>query len=235
MAAGSRHCRRPGRRRPRSGTRRSGRGDGCRNAPVIGNAVAVAVDDLRALWVILPRMASPGSAAGQKLCSPTCPAASPRQKRTPSAAQARGRPAQAPDRSRPTPSQCRTGRRRRAALRRSAGRLGCRSSRPAPDAAAGVGRRSQRRDPDRAAEHEREARVPCPCDVQETLDPHRIEHARQRQADAEQQARQQCHGGFQGAPGRTWRTRKTVAIANAMNVATAAIDRGDRRASPETP
>src|SRR5690606_32229126 len=83
---------------------------------------------------------------------------------------------------------------------------------------------------------EREARVPVSGHVEKADDLGRLHHARKREADTEEQPREQ--GGdvllHHETPSR-WRTTNTVTtpVSTKLRVATSA--RGDRRPSPHTP
>src|SRR5208282_3321817 len=85
--------------------------------------------------------------------------------------------------------------------------------------------------------HEGEARIPAPGKIEKGEDLGRVDHARDDQPQAEEEAAQEGHEharhGAQ-SPARC-RTTKTVAIPAAMKASVAASERRDRRASPHTP
>ncbi len=70
-----------------------------------------------------------------------------------------------------------------------------------------------------------------PAEIEETQHHRRVHHAGDRQSKAEQQAAGQCAQDLHPAN----RLTATTSTATAMNVAVAASDRGDSRASPHTP
>ena len=92
-------------------------------------------------------------------------------------------------------------------------------------------------DRDRAAHDEGERGIPRAGEVEEREHLARIDHARQAKADPEQESGEKRGSAAHrsGLQARRWRTTKTVRKPAAMKVAVAAIERGDNRATPQTP
>src|SRR3546814_19060101 len=85
----------------------------------------------------------------------------------------------------------------------------------------------------RTAHHEAERWIPGAGDVEKADDLDWIGHAGQRQAKTEQGAADQREHDFHRRPAS--RITNTVSTAQPMNVATAASERPDSRARPQTP
>ncbi len=91
-------------------------------------------------------------------------------------------------------------------------------------------------DHDRAAHNESERGVPGAGEIEEAKHLGWIGHAREAEAEAEQEADEERRSAsHERPPQSTRRTMKTVANPAAMNVRVAASERGDNRASPQTP
>src|SRR3546814_145305 len=93
------------------------------------------------------------------------------------------------------------------------------------------------RDDDGAAEDEGKARIPGAEDVEEALDASRVQHSGEGQAKAEDDAGGESGSELVDVPVHSPKPRRTVTATapEVRNVATATIDRGDRRARPRTP
>ena len=92
-------------------------------------------------------------------------------------------------------------------------------------------------DRDRAAHDEGERGIPRAGEVEEREHLARIDHARHAKADPEQESGEErgSEAHRSGLQARRWRTTKTVRKPAAIKVAVAAIERGDNRATPQTP
>ena len=92
-------------------------------------------------------------------------------------------------------------------------------------------------DHDGAAHDEGERGIPRAGEVEEREHLARIDHARHAKADPEQESGEErgSEAHRSGLQARRWRTTKTVRKPAAMKVAVAAIERGDNRATPQTP
>ena len=105
-------------------------------------------------------------------------------------------------------------------------------ARPAEDA-----REEDEGDAEGGAHDTEEARIPGAGDVEKAEDLGGVRHAGDAQADREQETggesreRSRAHD----APPRTWRLTKTVTTAAAMKTIVATMERGERRAMPQTP
>ena len=92
---------------------------------------------------------------------------------------------------------------------------------------------SEARDRDRPGKHKGEARIEFALNVEEAAHARRIEHSRKRKAEAEDRAsdeRRQNPSRGHGTPNAF--IEAAVIIPAMRKVATAAIDRGERRARP---
>src|SRR5690606_20142356 len=88
-----------------------------------------------------------------------------------------------------------------------------------------------------ASEDQGQAWLPSSEDIEKALSAGGVQHARQREAEAEDDTGSERYGGLEGIqdgrPSPLMTEPATTPLVR--KVATAAIDRGDRRASPRTP
>ena len=87
-----------------------------------------------------------------------------------------------------------------------------------------------------ACHDEDQCRIPCAGEIEKALNHRGVGHAGEAQSETENETRRHAGDRFAHVrPHKTWRTTKTVTIAVATKVATAAAERGDSRDMPQMP